>query len=273
MAEPETVTLRPSALVHSRDGTVAFGVQTMQTDPPRMMLMATADGTDLQPRWLSLGDTTTLGGTTWRFEDVRFHGPHAWVATVRSVPAGAATFTPPPPTGDRVRTPEEPAGAVPTGEPDLVGLVGEAVDFAGRATASMRAEFDVRYVSEVAMLARLGRIARSGRCADGLRYDIHGNGYDVHLDGSVALTVQGHGYAPVGRPAGPDDGLYDYVDVYALRDFLDDRTGIRVDLDRLGAACEEYCRRGLLRATGDRRYELLGPPALPPVPGGVEEAQ
>jgi hypothetical protein len=150
---------------------------------------------------------------------------------------------------------------------DPVALTGQALDFAGRARASMCAEFGVRYVSEVATLARLHRVPRRGRCSDGLRYDIHGNGYDAYLDETTPLTIQGHGYAPADRPAGPDDGLYDCVDLFALRDFLRDRTGTTFGLDPLRAACEEHVRRGALHAVSDVRYRL------PAVPGRVEERQ
>lgn len=415
----ETVTLRPSAPAFSSDGAVAFGVQSMQHAPPRMLLMAHVGGADLEPRWLGLGDTVEFGDTTWRFEDVRFANPDLWVATVRSVPPGAAPFTPPSPTGARDwttvdlrpsgpvdgsavaaaerrlgrdlppvyrrwlaenngatppepvhvpgfrfqlspvrpllgihpdephvdlglgprrapawltrdhvviavatggllavradlpgldevvfldeiatdREPEQvdvvapdiyafcaylqPAPAVaparlgelePEPEPvqpaDLLDLVGRALDFAAAARATMCAEFDVRFISEVAMMARLGRLARRGECAGGLRYDIHGNGYDVFAPDDSPLTLQGRGYAPADRPAGPADGLLDVVDVYALRDFLADRTGARFGVEELTAACEEHVRRGALRPAGNGGvYEL------PPVPGRVEEQQ
>jgi hypothetical protein len=162
---------------------------------------------------------------------------------------------------------------------DLVELTGRALDFADRARATMCAEFGVRHVSEVAMLARLRRIERRGTCRDGLRYDIHGNGYDVYATGTAWLTIQGHGFANVERPAGADAGVYDYVDLYALRDFLRDWAATTTDLDALAGACAEHCRRGALRDAGDRRYELIrtrgdsGAGASGTVPGHVEEGQ
>lgn len=415
----ETVTLRPSAPAFSRGGTVAFGVQSMLHTPPRMLLMAHVGGTDLEPRWLALGDTVEFGDVTWRFEDIHFANPDEWVATVRSVPPGADPFTPPPLTGDRDwktvelrpagpvdeaaidaleqrlgrdlppsyrawlaenngATPVQPVEipgvrfqlsqarpllgihphephldlglgpqrapawlvrdhiviAVATGgllavradlpgldeivflnelmanhgstdleivapdiysfcaylqpapplrparlgelepvvasaddaAPELVELVGAALAFAADARARMNAELGVRYIAEVAMMARLGRLARKGRCADGLRYDIHGNGYDVSTPDDVPLTLQAKGYAPADRPAGPDDGLTDVIDVYALRDYLSDRTGTTYGLDAIASACEEHVRRGTLRPGGQDGtvYEL------PPVPVGAE---
>lgn len=426
----ETLTLRPSAPAFSRDGTVVFGVQSMLSGPPRMLLMADVGGVELQPRWLALGDTLETGDTTWRFEDVHFTGPDRWVATVRSVPPGADPFTPPPLTGDRDWTtaelrpagrvdeaavaaleerlglprlpdayrrwlaenngaapaepvhvpgfrfrlsparpllgihPDEPYrdldlgpkrgpewftadhvviavasggllgvrvtapgldtvvfldelgaahGAPPletvapdiysfcaylqpapavapavlaeqgseTREPvgveivdvdpadlypdlDLVDLTGSVLAFADEARAAMCAQFGVRYIPEVAQLARSGRITRRGQCANGMRYEIHGNGYDVVAADGTPLTLQGTGYAPAGRRAGPDDGLADVIDLYALQAFLEESVGTRFDLDALAAACDDPVRRGGLRPLGDLRYAL--PPVAPPPP-------
>jgi hypothetical protein len=429
----ETVTLRPSAPAFSHDGAVAFGVQSMLHTPPRMLLMAHVGGADLEPQWLALGDTVEFGDVTWRFEDVHFANPDAWVATVRSVPPGAEPFTPPPLTGDRdwktvklrpagqvdeatvdaleqrlghdlppgyrrwlagnngatplgpvhvpgfrfqlsqarpllgihpdephldlglglqrapawltrdhvviavatggllaVRTdlpgldevvflneftagrdggdlevvapdiysfcaylqPAPPVRPARLGEPDPVPaasaedtapepveLIGAAIEFATRARTTMCFEFNVRYIAEVAMMARLGDLGRQGQCRDGLRYDIHGNGYDVFAPDGTPLTLQAKGYAPADRRAGPNDGLADVIDVYALRDYLDDRTGTRYDLDAITAACEEHVRLGTLLPSGrggtGTVYELPPVPGegLPTVPGGVEEQQ
>jgi hypothetical protein len=167
----------------------------------------------------------------------------------------------------RLGTIEPPPAPGPVAEPSLVDLVGDVLDFANEARARMCVEFDVRYIAEVAMQARAGRIDRRGQCADGLRYDIHGNGYDVFTADGMALTLQATGYAHVDRKAGPDDGLADLIDLYAAQSFIDDQTGTRFGLDALTAAFDEHVRRGAARSLGDLRYEL------PPVPGGVEEQQ
>lgn len=433
--EPETLTLRPSALAFSRNGAVVFGVQSMRSAPPRMRLLPHVDGADLEPCWLSLGETVDFGGITWRFEDVHFANPDRWVATVRSVPPGSPPFTPPPLTGDRVWNPvpmqpagrvdeaaiaaleqrlgladglppgyrrwlgenngatpqgpveipghrfqlsqarpllgihpdephldlglgltrapaaflrdhvviavatggllgvrvtvpgldeivflnelgvtygappleivapdifsfcaylqpappvelgelaepgadewegyledddDIPAAAEASGEVDLVEAIGQALEFANRSRATMAAHFGVRSVAEVAMLARTARTERRGRCADGLRYYIHGNGYDVLTPAGVALTVQASGYARTDRAAVPEDGLTDTVDLYALQGFLAERTGTTVDVETIAAACAEHVRRGAIRPAGTISFEL------PPVPGGVEEQQ
>lgn len=147
--------------------------------------------------------------------------------------------------------------------PDLVELTGRVLRFADWARAAMRTEFGVRYVSEIAMKARLREIERRGTCSNGLRYEIHGNGYDVYAAEGVSLTVQGHGYARADRPTGPDDGVYDYIDLYALRDFLRDWAATTADLDALAEACAEHCRRGVVRDAGDLRYELITIPSAP----------
>ena len=149
--------------------------------------------------------------------------------------------------------PEEPGAG-------LVELIGRVLRFADWARATMCAEFSVRYVSEVAMKARLRQIDRRGTCGNDLRYDVHGNGYDVYAAEGVSLTIQGRGYARADRPTVPGDGVYDYVDLYALRSFLRDWAATTADLDALAEACAEHCRRGALRDAGDLKYELLTDP-------------
>jgi hypothetical protein len=152
---------------------------------------------------------------------------------------------------------------------DLADLIGRVLDFADEARATMSAEFGVRTISEVAMKARQGAVARVGRCENGMGYEIHGNGYDVVAADGTPLTLQGHGFPPADRSVGPGDvvDLIDLIDLYALQMFLERSTGTTFGLDAIAAVCDDRVRRGALRSLGGLRY------ALPPVPGGVEEQQ
>lgn len=135
--------------------------------------------------------------------------------------------------------------------------VGEILNATRRGRKTLCDEFSARYAAELAVLATLKKIPRFGRCKDGLRYSIHGNGYTVHFDEDRQVDVHGRGWASAVRPVQPEDGIFDRVDVFSVQLDVESWSGHRYEISEIQEACQEYCHRGILRFENSHSFELF----------------
>ncbi|MFC7528569.1 DUF6406 domain-containing protein [Actinoplanes sp. GCM10030250] len=97
MATPEPQKLVISSSLRraeTTDGTW-ISVRGVDRSQPRVLLQLPVDGR-YDEFWLSLGETATAGGETWRFENIEFgQTASQWEITVSQVLAGSPPYEPP----------------------------------------------------------------------------------------------------------------------------------------------------------------------------------
>lgn len=137
----------------------------------------------------------------------------------------------------------------------------EAVDlmltFAREARATMCEEFNVQYVAEIALMAMMRTIERTGQCKNGLKYFIHGFGYDVYATEGAGLLIDANIVRPRDRPIRPEDGVFDKLELVTMQLFLQYWLSVEYPLNEVDAACQTFCERGILRRRTPRVFELL----------------